>query len=326
MTARPTLVYLTESEVRSSLTMPEAISLAERGIEADAVGDVAGDKFYMAVGDNGFIKPFSGYMKGDDLAYVKTFSFFEGNAAQGLPVTDSVVLLFDAETGLPVAIMEANWLTGLKTGASTGATVRRLARPDSKVATIFGAGGLGRHHGEAIDHVLSLDELRIVDSVPEAAHHYAAEMADQIQAPIRVFETAEDAVTDADVVITVTTGSAVNVESEWVKPGAFIARLGSYQEVSLDLFQKVDRLVVDRWEYVSYRIPEMVSLISAGKMRRADVVEWPDIVSGAAPGRQADDETILYVALGIWGEYAAILPEAYRRARAAGLGTVIAGG
>ncbi len=80
---------------------------------------------------------------------------------------------------------------------------------------------------------------------------------------------------------------------------------------------------MDRWVYVSYRIPEMVDLIAAGRLSREDADEWPDIVAGRTPGRRSDDETILYVALGIWGEYAAILPEAYRRALAAGRGSVI---
>lgn len=325
MASRPTIVYLTEADLGQSMTMSEAIALAERGIEADAAGKVAGDKFYMPVGDRGFIKPFSGYLDGEDLAYVKTFSFFEENATVGLPVTDSLVLLFEAATGLPVAVMEANWITGLKTGASTAVTARRLARPGARVATIFGAGGLGRHHGEALDHVFSLDEIRVVDAVPEVAYRFALEMAARLQAPIRVVEESEAAVRGADIVVTVTTGSAVNVEPGWVEPGAFLARLGSYQEVALELFEGVDRLVVDRWQYVSARIPEMVGLISEGRLSQSDAVEWPDIVAGRVPGRQSEGEVILYVALGIWGEYAAILPEAYRRARRAGLGTLIAG-
>lgn len=322
MASRPALVYLTEADVKQSLTMPEAIELAERGIVADAAGDVAGDKFYMSVGENGFLKPFSGYMAGEELAYVKVFTFFEGNPAAGLPSTESQVLLYEAATGLPVAVMEANWITGLKTGASTAVTARRLARPDSRVATIFGAGGLGRHHAEALDHVFVLDELRVVDALQEAAQRFAMDMAGVLRAPIRVVEGSEEAVRGADIVVTVTTGSAVNVRPEWVTPGAFIARLGSYQEVAEELFESA-RLVVDRWVYVSYRIPEMVDLIAAGRLTRDDAVEWPDIVAGRLPGRRSDDETILYVALGIWGEYAAILPEAYRRARAAGRGAVI---
>ncbi len=322
MATRPALVYLTEADVQQSLTMPEAIELAARGIEADARGDVAGDKFYMSVGRHGFLKPFSGYLAGEELAYVKVFSFFEGNPAVGLPSTESQVLLYEASSGLPVAVMEANWITGLKTGASTAVTARRLARPDSRVAAIFGAGGLGRHHAAALDYIFELDELRLVDALPEAAQRFATDMTGVLRAPIRVVQSAEEAVQGADIVITVTTGSRVNVEPIWVKPGAFIARLGSYQEVAEDLFES-SRLVVDRWVYVSYRIPEMVDLIAAGRLSREDADEWPDIVGGRVPGRRSDEEIILYVALGIWGEYAAILPEAYRRARAAGLGKVI---
>ena len=87
------------------------------------------------------------------------------------------------------------------------------------------------------------------------------------------------------------------------------------------MFAKADKLVVDRWQYVSYRVPEMIQLIKEGKLRQEDVyAEWPDIVSGRASGRESDDEIILYIALGIWGEYAAILPHVYRRAKELGLG------
>ena len=131
---------------------------------------------------------------------------------------------------------------------------------------------------------------------------------------------------DADLVVTVTTGSAVNVEVPWLKPGAFVARMGTYQEVALDLLLEADKLIVDRWAYVSYRVPEMVELIQAGKLSAKDVhAEWPDIVGGRAAGRESQDEIILYIALGIWGEYAAILPSVFRRAKELRLGTRLAG-
>jgi len=315
------ILYLTEDEVQQCITMREAVTLAEKGIHADAAGQVAGDKFYMHVGDKGFIKPFSGYLTGEEYAYVKTFSFFEGNRAKGIPTTSSMVLLFNAETGLPVCIMEASWVTALKTGASTAVTAKYLARSDSKVVTIFGAGGLGRMHLLGLAEVFALEEVRVVDVILEAAERFVAEMGQQTGLPIVISPSPEAAVRDADIIITVTTGSAVNVEVPWVKPGAFIARLGSYQEVALDLLLKADKLVVDRWQYVSYRVPEMIQLIKEAKLRREDIhAEWSDIVGGRAPGRESDDEIILYIALGIWGEYAAILPHVYRRAKELGLG------
>ncbi len=100
--------------------------------------------------------------------------------------------------------------------------------------------------------------------------------------------------------------------------------MGSYQEVALELLLKADKFVVDRWQYVSYRVPEMVQLINAGKLVQESVhAEWSDIVGGRATGRESDAEIILYIALGIWGEYAAILPQVYRQAQKLGLGQLI---
>ena len=320
------ITYLTEDEVAQCMTAGEAVRLAEKGIKGDGAGQVAGDKFYMNVGDEGFLKPFSGYLAGEETAFVKSFSFFEGNQAKGLPVTDSMVLLFDAGTGLPACIMEANWITTMKTGASTAVTAKYLSRPDSKVMTIFGAGGLGRTHLLCFNEVFDLDEVRVVDVVPGVAERFASELGEKTGLSIVIPPSPEAAVRDADLVVTVTTGSAVNVEVPWLKPGAFVARMGTYQEVALELLLEADKLVVDRWAYVSYRVPEMVELVQAGRLSADDVhAEWPDIAAGRAAGRESQEEIILYIALGIWGEYAAILPSVYRRAKELKLGTRLGG-
>ena len=73
------ILYLTEADVQKTLTVAEAVDLAEKGIRADSVGNVSGDKFYMDVNDDGFIKPFSGYIAGEDHAFVKSFSYFPSN-------------------------------------------------------------------------------------------------------------------------------------------------------------------------------------------------------------------------------------------------------
>ena len=323
MTIREVL-YLTESEVMQCMTMPEAVVLTEKGILAEGEGRADGDKFYMQIRDEGFIKPFSGYLEGDDLAYVKTYSFYEGNQQKDLPVTDSIVLLFEAATGFLVCHMEANWVTTLKTGASTAITVKHLARTDSKIATIFGAGGQGRSHLLGLAEVFELEEIRIVDVIPEAASRFASEMGKQTGLQITIPSSPEEAVRDADIIVTVTTGNASNVYFEWVKPGAFIAKMGSYQELDPDMLLEVDKLIVDRWEYVSYRNPEVKELVKAGKLSESDIhAEWPDIIGERAIGRESDQEIILYISLGIWGEYAAILPQVYRRAKELGLGTVL---
>ena len=318
------ILYLTEADVQKTITFAEAVDLAEKGIKADASGKVNGDKYYMNVGADGFVKPFSGYLEGEELVFVKTFSYFPINPEKyGRPTTSSVVILLDAETGLPACFMEAGWITGLKTAASTAVTSAYLAKPDSDVVTIFGAGTLGRLHLLALAERFDLKEANYIDIRPKAAETCAAELEPLLGFPIKAvtLEERESVVRDSDIIFTVTTGNQELVKQAWVKPGVFIARLGSYQEVSLEVILEADKVVVDRWKYVSPRIPELIQLKKEGKFDVEDVyAEWPDIVGGRAPGRETMEEVILYIALGIWGEYAAILPEVYRKAKKMNLG------
>jgi ornithine cyclodeaminase/alanine dehydrogenase-like protein (mu-crystallin family) len=318
------ILYLTEADVQKTITYAEAVDLAEKGIIADAAGNVNGDKYYMNVGEDGFIKPFSGYIDGEDLAFVKTFSYFPINPKKfNRPTTSSMVILLDAETGLPACFMEAGWITGLKTAASTAVTTAYLARPDSEVVTIFGAGTLGRLHLIALAERFDLKQANFIDLRFETAQTCASELEPMLGFPIKAvpLEERESAVRESDIIFTVTTGSQELVKQEWVKKGQFIARLGSYQEVSLDVILEADKVIVDSWKYVSPRIPEIIQLKEEGRFDFKDVyAEWPDIVGGRIPGRESADEVIVYIALGIWGEYAAILPEVYRKAKEKGLG------
>lgn len=321
------ILYLTESDVEQSMTIGLAVDLAEKGIKADGAGNVVGDKFYMSVGAHGFIKPFSGYIEGEEWAYVKTFSFFGQNPERfGVGTTSSMIMLFDAETGLPGCIMEGAWITAVKTGASSAITAAYLARPDSNTVTIFGAGMLGRTHLLALTHRFDLAKAFVLDVLPEVAEKYAADLQPEVDFPIEVvpLDNRERAVREADIVLTVTTGNRPVVERAWLQPGTFVARLGSYQEVTLDVITQADKVVVDSWFYVSPRVPEVVMLVEQGRFAEEDLhALWPDIVAGRRPGRESAEEVIVYMALGIWGEYAAILPEVYRQARAKGLGRVV---
>ena len=319
-----TILYLNESDVQRTLTVAEAVDLAERGIKADAIGQVAGDKFYMNVNNAGFIKPFSGYIAGEEYAYVKSFSNFPANRENyDLPPTSSVVLLFDSETGLLACVMEASWVTGLKTAASTAVTTAYLARPESSVITIFGAGTLGRLHMRAVAQRFNLKQGYFVDILPAVAAKCAADLEPELGFPIAgvPLEERESVVRKSDIIFTVTTGDQPLFEHSWLKPGTFIARLGSFQEVAYDVITRADKVIVDSWKYASPRIPEIIYLVNSGEFKFEDVhAEWPSVVAGESAGRESSEEIIVFMALGIWCEYAAILPEVYRKAVDMGLG------
>jgi ornithine cyclodeaminase/alanine dehydrogenase-like protein (mu-crystallin family) len=320
-----TFLYLTEAEVAQTLTVPQAVDLARNGIQADARGQVVGDKFYTPIAGHGFVKPFTGYIAGEDYFFVKTFNYFQDNPAKfDLPATSSLVLLYEAETGYPACLMEAGWVTALKTAASTAVTAQYLARQDPQTALVFGAGSLGRMHLRALAAAFHLQRAYVIDLYPEIAASCAREVGAELNFPVEPtsLDDREQFVRQADIILTVTTSDQALVERDWLKPGAFIARLGSYQEIDLEVITRADKVIVDNWHYVSSRIPELVQLVKAGRFNFADVhAEWPEVVAENKPGRQTQDEVIVYIALGIWGEYAAILPEVYRQAQALGLGT-----
>lgn len=318
------ILVLTEADVQRTLAMAEVIELARAGLKADAAGQVMGDKYYMDLRPGHFLKPFSGYKAGEELFFVKTFNFFADNADQGLPVTSSQVLLYHAQTGLPVCLMEAGWVTALKTGASTALAVDGLCRSDAKTLTLLGAGLQGQMHLKALSLVRDWSQVLLVDIDQVKAEGVAAEMATVLGLNLRASNSPETAVREADVVVTITTGSGEMVKYDWLKPGTLVCKMGSYQELELEVITRADKLVVDNWAYISHRVPELVRLLDEGRLTHGALhAEWPDVVAGRAAGRETDEERITYIALGIWGEYAAVLPAVYRRAVEQGLGQVI---
>lgn len=317
------MLFLSEEDVKKCITMKEAVKLAEEGIKADATGKVEGNKFYMDL-DKGFIKPFSGLIKGKGEAFVKIFTLFPDNQKKGLPTTTNLVILYDAYTGVPLSLMEANWVTGAKTGASSAVTAKFLANPESSSVAIVGAGLQGRTHLEGLSCLFNLEEARVYDVDFKASLKYAEEMSGKLDLTVKPVNSPRKAIVGADIVYTVTTANEPIVKGEWLKPGVFLAKLGSWQELDLNVFSHVDKVVVDRWLYVSHRVPELRKLINEGKISREDIyAEYPEIVAGEKRGREAKDEKILYIALGIWGEYAAILPYIYRKAVELGIGKKI---
>jgi ornithine cyclodeaminase/alanine dehydrogenase-like protein (mu-crystallin family) len=321
------ILYLKEDDVRQTFTMAEAIEVARRGLEADAHGKVTGDKFYMHLDENSFIKPFSGYMQGEDYAFVKTFTYVPANLDKpDLPTTGSQVLIYESQTGRCVCLMEANWITGLKTGASSVLTAQRLGRTKSRYLVIFGAGLLGEMHLRGLATCFDLERVTLIDIDEGKAQRLAARLTAELGLIVEAtpLTERERVVREADLIVTVTTGDQPLIELAWLKPGVFVARLGSYQEIALDVITGADKFVVDRWMYVSYRVPELKQLIASGNFGPQNLhAEWLDIVAGRRPGRESQAERIVYIALGIWGEYSSLLPEVYRRALERGLGRKI---
>lgn len=255
---------------------------------------------------------------------IKWISGFPRNPIQyNLPRGIGLLILNDAETGVPLVIMDCTQISALRTGAVTGVGARYLARPDSRTVAMIGAGVQARTQLEALKAVLpQLKEVRVYDLRPEASAAYAAEMRDRFGLDVRAVPTAEQAVRGADVVVTVTMGDEPIVKDAWMKPGSFFSAVGSYREEEDAVVLHSDQVVVDDYECVIHRGTPIVALmVQQGLLKRESVSELGAVLCGHAPKRRTADERIFFSPIGMGSEDIAVGAKIYRRALEKGLGT-----
>jgi len=314
------ILYLSQEGVKKCLTAKDAIEAVEEGIRVLGQGEaIQPPKIYMEIEKyHGFIKPMIAYAGGSlNVSATKNFSFFPENRKYGRPTISAIIILNDPQTGAPLAIMDGTWITALRTAATTAVAAKYLAKRNSEVVGIFGAGVQGRSHLMCLNEMFTLKSVRIADISKEYRNQFAEEMSKKLGLDITPVDSNEQAVRGADIVVTVTTGSEVLVKKEWVKPGMLIAKVGSYQEVDLGIPGMVDKLVVDYWEYVIHRVQELIKT----NTKRDDVyAELAEIVAGRKKGRENDTEKVLFISIGMGVEDAGAALHTYKRAKELGIG------
>ncbi len=164
-----------------------------------------------------FLKP---AQTGSALA-TKLITWVPANAARGEPSLSAIVVLFDPLSGRPIAVIEANALTALRTAAASAVAAQALARPDAAVLALLGSGVLARSHAALLRRVRPIREVRVWSRDPANVRR----CADEIGA--RACSSAEQAVRGADLVCTVSNASEPILRGEWLKPGSFVAAVGA---------------------------------------------------------------------------------------------------
>ncbi len=254
---------------------------------------------------------------------VKVVTVAPANSARGLPVVAGTVLLGDAATGLPLALLDGTALTALRTGAAGGLAARLLARPDSAVVALFGAGAQARTQLEAVRVALGerLREVRVVSRDGASARDLAvsAEAADRRVAYRAT--SAEDAVRGADVVITATSSASPVFAGRSLGPGAHVTAVGSFRPTTRELDEDTmrgARIVVDQRASALEEAGELQGIASEA------LVEIGEIVARRAPGRRSAQERTIFKSVGNAVQDLVVASLAYERAAASGLGQEIA--
>jgi len=309
----PRLRVVTEDEIRAAVGWPSALRAAERAFRALAEGRVT---LPPPVGLHlpeveGEVHVKGARIEGADVFAFKVATGFYGNAERGLRVGSGLFLVFDASTGFPVALLDdGGWLTEMRTGAA-GALAARLLTADRPLdVAVLGAGTQARFQLEALRTVRRIRSVRVWSRSREEAEGFAREAGG------RAASTAEEAVRDAALILTVTPARDPILREAWVAPGTTVVAVGSDGEGKCELepalVERADKVVVDRVEQ-SVRLGELQRPVASRRFSADDVhAELGEVLIGQAPGREREDERIVCDLTGVGAQDAAIAEEAWR--------------
>jgi ornithine cyclodeaminase/alanine dehydrogenase-like protein (mu-crystallin family) len=258
---------------------------------------------------------------------VKAVCIVPANPARGLDAHQGLVTLFDGETGVPTAILDAAAVTQVRTAAVSAVATGVLARPDARILAVLGAGPQGRAHLRALAAGGEFDEARVYS--PTAAH--ARELVESAGIPgleLRVAGSAREALDGADVVVTATSSRAPVLSRDWLKPGAHVNAVGASSPAARELDTATvaaSALFCDsreslRSEAGEFRLAIAEGLITGEEHVRAELGE---VLAGTAPGRRDAGELTVFRSLGLAIEDLAAAQSAVAAARAHGLGMEI---
>jgi ornithine cyclodeaminase/alanine dehydrogenase len=315
------LLYLSRADIESiRLDMGTVIDLLGQAFVEKGEGRVEmPPKPGIHTQPDAFIHAMPAYIPALRSAGIKWVSGYPGNQALGLPYISGLLVLNDPETGMPVAIMDATWITAVRTGGATGLAARHLARPDSETAGIIACGVQGRTNLEALAHLFRLRRVYAYDIVPAVRDRFAEEMRDRLGLDVVAVGSAREAVVESDLVVT--SGPILHhpeptIPPGWVRPGTFASAVDFDSYWTGGALAEFDRVVTDDHAQFGYYRDQ--GYFAATPAPAADLGE---IVTGRRPARQRDDERIIAINLGLALDDMAVAPELVRRALAAGIGT-----
>jgi ornithine cyclodeaminase len=327
------MLILNADEVRQALPMDQTIAAMQAAYVSLSDGTaVVPLRTRLPIPNHAALSLFMpAYMKTDsaEALAVKIVSLFPKNPSRGLAYIQAAVLVLEADTGRAVALLEGSTLTAIRTGAGSGAAINRLARQDSRVVAIFGAGAQGRTQLEAACTARKIETAFIFDSSREKAEEYARQMSGyrSITKDVRVANSPGEAVQLADIICTATTSSAAVFDNKDVKSGTHISAIGAYtpemQEVPVETLARA-RIVVDSYATVMEEAGDIVKAIQAGAIKESGIhAELGEILLGKKTGRESDDEITFFKSVGNAVQDAVAAQLALRNAREMKLGVEV---
>jgi ornithine cyclodeaminase len=294
--------YLNGRDVaRLAMTDDEILAAVEQGLRAQGLGETVIEPRVHLVpetSEKGHFNLLRGYVKPLGVAGFKVVGDFVDNYKRGLPSEMAMLNLFDPETGMPRAIIDATAITDMRTGALTALGAKYLARKDSKVLGHIGARGTAYWNVRLLDRLFDFDEIRVHSRRPESRDAFGERLSQDLGKKVIVTDNWKDCLDGADILVEASRLPKPEPMflTEWVKKGAFVVPYGTMSAVEFSLTDIMDKMVVDDWEQCKPGRPygSLRRHVDEGKLSEETLhAELGQIVAGLKPGRESDDETNL---------------------------------
>jgi alanine dehydrogenase len=323
------VLLLTWKEVDELLDMKEVIQSVERAFKEKGNQKVQmPPKMYLNFDRyEGDLRTMPAYLETLDIAGVKIVNSHSRNREVGLPSVMAIIEIVDPKTGRPLAIMDGTNITSYRTGAASAVAAKYLARQDSKVLGIIGAGAQAYTQVEAISKVVHIEEIMIFDIVREASDRLARYITNRgISPKVSIRDEARNVVKEADILITLTPSKTPIVYANWLKKGVHINAMGAdapgKQELDPEILKK-GKIIVDDTEQTLHS-GEVNVPISKGMLKKEDIyAELGEIIVGNKKGRTNESEITIFDSTGLAILDVAVGHLIYRKALVKNVGTMI---
>ena len=332
MSERPIeILFVSGQDVEElALTNADVMAAVEAALRAQRAGEVVLEPREHLVPDPAFRGHFNllrAYVAPLDVAGVKVVGDYVDNWKVDLPSELALLTLYDPRTGVPRAIVDATEITERRTGAMTALGARHLARADSRVLGHVGARGTAFSNVTMLDGLFDFDEIRVTSARAESRETFGRRLEEALEKPVRVVATWQEVVEGADIVVEASRLAEPQplLRTEWIGPGTLTVPYGTMSAVELSLTSVMDKVVVDDWGQCKRgRFGSLRAHVDAGLLTETMLhAELGEIVVGAKPGRESDDERILFWHRGHARKDIAVGHVIYERARERGLGTAL---
>jgi ornithine cyclodeaminase/alanine dehydrogenase len=312
------ILYLSQADVTKGSDMATVIDLLELPSGKKVSESSRCPQTGIHTMPDAFIHAMPAYIPSMQSAGIKWVSGYPENQKRGLPYITGLLILNDAETGIPYSVMDCAWITAYRTGAASALAAKYLARPESKTAGILACGVQGHTNLEALNVLFPIERVYAYDIDPVRQQDYVDEMSAKLNVEVIAVNDPKQAVVESDLVVTsgpILKHPTPTIQKDWLQPGAFASAVDFDSYWAGEALSQFDRISTD--DHAQFQYYKSVGYFQTTPDPYADLGE---IVAGLKPGRQAPKERTLAMNLGLAMDDMAVAPEIYRRAKEMGIG------